>query len=194
MCASGCGIERRLCAAWQGQRLWVSGFVGFDLRMMVVIRKVLFCTYAIFAFCNSQIAYADWQYTRCGMSPSDVYKNSNGKSPQSYGDSSIKIDGYDIGNVGKYYAAGREFNAVFYYKNGGLSMVEISLNSDDGCRFISNDLMSLYGKPISQINNNILNSYVWHDQGKNNKVVGMVIGKSCYVRYTPLRSPDNEGL
>lgn len=142
----------------------------------------------------SQPAYADWQYTRWGMSPAEVAAASEGQANLSGGESGQQVSGYDIGAVGTYKAGEYNFNSTFYFKNNKLSLVKLELMGND-VSGLKGAIDGLYGKTFDQSVSPVHGVYIYHDREKNNRVDLLIIGyKSASLSYRPLVNSNASGL
>jgi hypothetical protein len=131
-------------------------------------------------------AFADWQYTRWGMTPQQVLNASGGKvHPGSTPDT---MEGY-------YYAGGRSYAATFRFRSGALARVDLALSTEPLCQSMALDLANIYGAPdrknLGQYGMAVAE---WLDGSAGNDVVLTYLVKTCTVTYGPLASAASTGL
>ena len=137
-------------------------------------------------------AHADWQYTKWGMSPTQVAAASHGAVQVGTGDPGDKYDGADIGATGTYASGDYRFKAVFYFVGGKLSDIRLSLLAGENYA-LKNSLLGVYGRPFDASDD--LGLTTWHDTAKNNRVDLLIIGSnSTSLEYRPLKDTSATGL
>lgn len=149
------------------------------------MRKKLLLAIALVGM--SSAARADWQYTRWGMSLTQVIAASHGQVHE--------VPETDSGMLGRllargtYRAGGLTFNSTFFFDDSGLSRVHLSVTGVD-CKSILTDLIKKYGMPSV----NRIGEPTWRD-GDNANVVHLTdAGSVCVVSYTPGTPSAASGL
>lgn len=142
-------------------------------------------------------AYADWQYTRWGMTPEQVTAASSGKVTVGPGDPQEEYPSAKIGASGDYSNGEFSFKAKFYFANGKLVDVRLKLVSadlvGDGYK-IKNALDGRYGKPFSE-SGGLMPIITYQDAENNNRIDLVMIGnRSTMLEYRPLRDASSSGL
>jgi hypothetical protein len=153
---------------------------------------------AFMMFAGSSPAFADWQYTKWGMTPEQVVAASKSKAAIGSGEPGDLIRGspLQVGAVGTYASGKWQFKAKFYFDNKKLDFVQLNLlNGESGCGSLWADMKSVYGKPFSESEDAITHLAIWQDEAKNNRIALFEIGRSsCSIDYKPLKDKDNAGL
>lgn len=137
-------------------------------------------------------AQADWQYTRWGMTPTQVAAASGGAVVVGTGDAGDRYSGAEIGAVGNYRSGDYRFHAVFYFVNNRLSDIRLKLEGSDAYA-LKNSLDGVYGKPFRE-SRNAYHLITYHDAAKNNRVDLLIIGDSATLEYRPLKDASAAGL
>jgi hypothetical protein len=155
------------------------------MRIFNVILAMIFLS-------ASGAAYADWQYTKWGMTPGQVAAASKGAVSVRKGDPSEEYKGAEIGATGTYTSGRYKFKANFHFANGKL--VDVRLKLIEGEQYaLKNDLMGLYGKPFYE--GASLGLTTWHDAAKNNRIDLLMIGDEyTSLEYRPLKNESSSGL
>jgi len=139
-------------------------------------------------------AFADWQYTKWGMTPNQVAVTSAGAVAVGPGDSGDRHPGATLDATGSYVSGEYRFKANFYFENGKLAEVRLQLLTDDPGNDnvkLRNSLQGQYGAPYE--NSGFIMTF--HDQTKNNRVDLMTIpGSGARIVYRPLRDESASGL
>jgi hypothetical protein len=135
-----------------------------------------------------------WQYTRWGMTSSQVIAGSKGtvQSADPSLDEEMPFGWKEA--AGTYVSAGRPLKASFWFKGGKLLRVNLASDDEDTCLALRRDLVSLYeqaasGSPVTAPAN------VWIDRIKGNRVQFSSWGPGgCDVIYSPLPTASDIGL
>ena len=142
------------------------------------------------------LVYADWQYTKWGMTREEVVKASQGAAtpdPESKAHSSEE----HASLLTAPYTAGRfEFSARFMFdrQTRTLSIVNLDLKDPRQCNSLWGELNIKYGKPESKTSG-IAESASWRDETANNSIIILKIGeRSGSVQYRMLKGKENKGL
>jgi hypothetical protein len=144
-------------------------------------------------------AFANWQYTKWGMSPEQVVSASHGIATVTSDQerrSNDPVGSTDTTLLSAPYQSGSyKFTAYFYFsKESRLSFVELHLVSGDSNSLIGS-LRNKYGNPTSEDNSSVLTSLSW-DVGPDliwvDKIGDSPNGTS--VGYKPRMDQDNKGL
>jgi hypothetical protein len=148
--------------------------------------RVMWVSAGVAAVCAMAApATAGWQYTKWGMTPEEVSAASNGSAPESLGTSGDAIEGLEIGNVGTYRADVQVFQAIYYYRAGGLARVK--LKTTQGCDGLINRLRAAYGQPDFDNRSPVVRQVTWSDRDMGNRVHYTGVG-DCSIDYEPLES------
>ena len=130
-------------------------------------------------------ALANWQFTKWGMSPAEVFEASNGAAP--IGDiEEITEDRSQIKNSGVYMVGSIPLRSRYHYIDNRLTMVELFVESSATCYVFRQNLGSQYGKPFSDMDEEIIKETTWKDTEKMNRIFLREIGESCWLRYSEL--------
>ena len=136
-------------------------------------------------------ASAHWQWTKWGMSPTQLIAASKGTASKV--DPSLDVTApYGVKEaVGTFNSSGRPLKASYWFKGGGLSQIDLSSSSEDDCFSLRRDLNALYGQPLSRSSM----STVWTDRPKGNRIQFVDWGpQGCNLIYSPIPSSANTGL
>ena len=139
-------------------------------------------------------AGAHWQFTRWGMTPSQVIEASNRTA--SAGDGAKAARGDDtVDAVGTYVAGATTFTTKFWFGQQGLSTVALQLNDYDKCLDVQRDLLAKYGEPVEKTGDADIQRRMWVDKAGGNRValLNTSIGL-CQVDYSALVSSTGAGL
>lgn len=139
-------------------------------------------------------ALAQWQYTQWGMTPEQVFTASSGAAPLAQGLPEHARDGLTIGNVGTHKIGSSSFPATFFYKAGGLQLVELKGQSDPSCWALGKLLEGEYGKPFASLSSAIMNRLTWKDTSKGNSIEFLNMGDVCWLKYSPIGADSGSGL
>ena len=135
--------------------------------------------------------WADWQYTRWGMTANDVIAASGRlatKADNSKEHGTKRLNAL----LSAPYSSGRfSFLTRFLFDKGSDSLARVRLNLLDPelCHDLQGALYSKYGRPESHTKNDYLDSEFinWQDVENHNAVALIRIGKtSCSLHYWPL--------
>jgi hypothetical protein len=142
--------------------------------------------------------YADWQYTKWGMSVDAVVKASNGIAKPDL-KSQANSTGFATSLLVAPYKAGRfEFTAHFLFdkQTQGLSRVDLKLKKPSECSSVWRELGDKYGEPkIEKEVSRIMEGATWWDEKANNGITIIQIGNNdCTIWYWQLTGPINKGL
>lgn len=147
---------------------------------------------SIFALASSQ-ANADWQYTRWGMSPSEVL-NASGGSAQ------INTDrGLDAGNgmakiVAPYRVQDFNFSAVFRF-NKSDKLIQVVLNAKNHqCALVEALPERTYGPVQAKDKTFFSRATIWWDRPNKNQIMFYQLNDgACSVQYRPLEEGGAAG-
>jgi len=138
------------------------------------------------------VSYADWQYTRWGMSPEQVIKSSKGKAKPYSGTMP------DVRVQGEYQSGAFHFRVNFAFRPNGKQLSEVELVPLDNstCHSLKLNLEGKYGQPVSTEANEYLErqEFRWHDKKQNNLVIFASYPKMCFLNYKQLSTNDSKGL
>ncbi|MBD3759359.1 hypothetical protein O4H52_09925 [Sphingomonadaceae bacterium G21617-S1] len=138
-------------------------------------------------------AKADWQYTRWGMTPSEV-ETAAQAAGQTLIPSNQPMATRLLGHTGTYAVSGGVMEANFYYSDNKLEEVELKGSRDGQCYVIGLGLNEKYGTPFSKTDMVVATKFIWHDQDQGNSVEFMRFSSSCYLSYRSLATRDKSGL
>lgn len=145
--------------------------------------------------------YADWQWTKWGMSVGDVIAGSAAAVRPFERNEAPDSDRRLLAS-GTYSTLSMDFDANFYFNrtDGGLSLVELRLKDANFSRCLSlqNAMRDVYGQPhethgIALIK---LRTFMWRDEKTKNRVLLSTAEgpDSCGLQYTPLADKTRSGL
>jgi uncharacterized MAPEG superfamily protein len=103
-------------------------FVMRAMGLNALLSTDLFAVLLLASPLLATAAYADWQYTKWGMSPQEVIAKSAGAARQM---TDAEANGRVIWNryyakvTGDYTASGIKYEAVFYFDQSGLALVQL---------------------------------------------------------------------
>lgn len=146
----------------------------------------------------SSSAFAHWQYTRFGMTPSEVVASSSGKA-RLYANLAHSESGHSaMLAIGSFQSGEYLFETHFYFVADRLTEVGLDLKNGS-CASLKDDLTYRYGNPISsnRIAGLDFTSLDWIDRSGANKIQFSISPSGCSVSYSALISinPKNrEGL
>jgi hypothetical protein len=148
-----------------------------------------------FSFVSTS-AFADWQYTKWGMTTEEVITASGNKASKPTKPNTIK-DGHIVNLLSAPYNTERfKFKADFWFgkKSRQLEMVKLDLIDLDQCPSLIGELKGIYGtgefKKLS-----FGDSYKWRDQeNKNNIYLLDVPNGFCNLDYQSIVKPGSKGL
>ena len=138
-------------------------------------------------------AQAHWQYTRWGMTPTQVIASSKGQARAAEGDKSAQGDATrDV--AGEYSVGERTFKASFWFDASGLQEVTLSPAGEPHCLELRRDLLAKYGEPVERSFGSV-QRLMWADKPSGNRVVVITDGDGfCELQYAPLVSRTGSGL
>jgi hypothetical protein len=142
------------------------------------------------------VAHADWQYTKWGMSPSQVAKASKGASIAATDDEAKDNSSRDGSNIVKLTASytAREFTFKAFFgfdKNDKLQSVSLHLVGGDPHSLIGT-LHDKYGKPDREPRPDLMRLWSW--KTSKDSVEALMIGENVTVNYGPAHSTTEKGL
>ncbi|HEX4078242.1 MAG TPA: hypothetical protein VHX61_05135 [Rhizomicrobium sp.] len=161
---------------------------------------IAICILFSISFVPTEPALADWQYAHWGMTPSQVATASSGAAAESAGQPGDQLDGYVIGDIGRYSSGEYHFRSIYYFDKRGLAMIELTLNGAgyDECIAVQLDLEGRYGRPYDRDGTSVTYGATWQDAKANNFVSIETIGRgesaTCSIRYRPLKTNSANGL
>jgi len=141
-------------------------------------------------------AKAEWQYTRWGMSPSEVVVASGSTAELVAADEGNSIFGQQMLARAPYQAAGVTFRAEFLFSPLGhaLSMVRLSVLDPRNCDALLGELRGRYGSPSLSDNSSRFGivRVEWNVVAQNNHILFADVpaeGASprlCHIIYRPI--------
>jgi hypothetical protein len=159
--------------------------MGIDVKLKIMV--------VAGAFVCATPAFADWQYTRWGMSSDEVITASKGSLKR--GDGQKSAQNSDTRQAtGSYVTGDLEFDANLWFGPDGLRTVSLSLRDDKKCQDIQRDLLGKYGTPVERSGGTV-QRLMWADREANNRVALVTTGLGyCQLSYEPLISGSSSGL
>ncbi len=156
-------------------------------------------------------SFADWQYTRWGMTPDEVVAASNGAASKPQIAPPKKGRAVDDETVkGTYETPSFKFSVGFVFENDKLAAVRLKPMPIDKIYDVGSQLASIYGKPIYDRDERtsggicFLTNRKWRDEKAGNEISYSsyaciktnISNKSLIggVSYTPIRSSKSTGL
>jgi hypothetical protein len=152
---------------------------------------------AVAIFCaNAELARADWQFTRWGMTPEQVIAASGGTAriatAEEVKDNSTP--GYDALVVGNYRSPPFAFRVAYQFKNRSLGMVHMTLADYSQHQSVREALEAKYGAPFDRTSDRIRTQ--WRDRAGGNIVELLDVStiNSLDVIYKQIAPPGASGL
>jgi len=138
-------------------------------------------------------AHAQWQWTKWGMTPTQVIAAGKGQARAAEGDKSSQGDATrDV--AGEYSVGHRTFKVSFWFDAGGLEKVTLSPIGEHRCLDLRRDLLAKYGEPVERSPRSV-ERLMWADKVSGNRVVIIIDGDNfCELQYAPLVSRAAAGL
>lgn len=131
---------------------------------------------------------ANWQFSRWGMTPTEVIQSSGGTAHAGDGAASAQQDGSTSDVAGTYEAGGRTFTSMFYFQAGRLVSVVLETRNAPDCVATEHDLEAVYGAPAERTKG-VADTWLWLDRQKDNRVKMIIVsGLYCELQYSPLAS------
>lgn len=137
-----------------------------------------------------QPAFANWQFTKWGMTPQQVLEASGGQAviviPGPWPDENVR-------NRGPYRSGEYEFIAKFRYTDEKLTSVLLTM--DGACGALKGDLIGLYGNKYETVGiPGLAQTYFWKDYKKGNNISYLDFGSQCVVTYSKIDRTTRDGL
>lgn len=163
------------------------------------IRTAIIVLFFSLVMAVGQIALADWQYAKWGMTSQQVIEASQGKAialpaEEREGKSTETAEGL----LAAPYAAGKfSFTASFLFdrQSSKLSRIHLSLNDPSLCSELLQSLADKYGEPSLVKSSSVSSRTEWRDKASGNGVQYLYIATpSCSVSYWALVTDNNSGL
>lgn len=139
-------------------------------------------------------AWADWQYTKWGMTVSDVAAASGGKATP-YTNEGKNAGGAIVKLQAPYVTESFAFQAFFLFgaPAGKLARVSLDLVDVTMCPKLYEPLFAKYGLPDQPYKE--VEVYRWRDEMNNNVVsLTFIANMHCSLSYWPVLGPTNQGL
>lgn len=140
-------------------------------------------------------AFADWQFTRWGMTPDQVVAASKGAARLATEEETARLDGPRQKQrrtlaVGSHTAAGIAFSVRFVFENNRLVLVSTGVTRPEDAEPLRQALLMQYGQPAFVSRVSVLTQLGWSDRGRGNKVelIQTRSGDGSSVNYSPLSS------
>lgn len=155
---------------------------------------------------SASSAYADWQYTKWGMSVEQAARASSGQlriptaQERSTGMRRMHAGGAEImpGLVGVYHTSTFVFSCQLYFPppNLGLARVALTATGNAPSSSIIEALRGLYGEPIESSRGIGGTNYRWRDDAHNTSIEVYDLSSigTLNIFYAPLRSGAEKGL
>jgi hypothetical protein len=134
-------------------------------------------------------SYADWQFARWGMTPSQVVAAGKVLGPIVAAPPNAQGE---IEYIGSYRSGIHQFKVKYTFDDGRLSTV--SLETLNGCQDLAVEMNSVYGKPISDTDVVVGHVLRWLDRKKSNDVSLLNFGDTCTLIYGKLDTASSSGL
>jgi len=152
---------------------------------------------ALLVTASATSAYADWQYTKWGMTPAQVQAAAGGKLGTRNGSDACPSCKPVPMLAGEYATEEFRFRTLFQFAAGQtLSMIDLRMHDEGGqCRSLYNSLATRYGSPVFQGGGGALQTARWLDATGGNTVFfinSAGVDGQCTIQYSPLVS--NKGL
>ena len=158
------------------------------------MKKALSLCGALLAL-TSAPAWANWQYTRWGMSSDEVFKAAKGRAaaiPESEQPAQSTVT--TIAKLTSTFSFGRfNFHVFFRFdrETGGLFQVALSLDKPADCRLLKQSLVDEYGKPIWDQTLSVVSTAEWLDEKQANGVLYLYLTTpECSVIYSAIDSAE----
>lgn len=147
----------------------------------------------------AKCSFADWQYTKWGMTSQQVVEASQGKaSPIAEEERKGKSTDTAESLLSAPYVAGKfnfEVSFLFDRKTSKLSRIHLSLIDPSLCSELLESLSGKYGEPSLVKESSVFSRKEWRDKEHENGVQYLFIATpSCSVTYWALSTDDNHGL
>lgn len=148
---------------------------------------------------SPQVSYADWQWTKWGMSPQQVANDSAGRATTIEGRKTEKMQNLAKGT---YTTNGIEFESIFWFtlSEPRLMLIELIAQSPtfSKCNELRTSLHDVYGKPDDRGGIPLikLSTYRWRDPSMGNRIL-LAVSESpdrCSIQYTELVTRSGLGL
>jgi len=164
-----------------------------------IVAVVMYILSALFFSISPVVTWADWQYTRWGMTQSEVIKASGGVAQPTAQEERKrhKLSGLNIEPLlkAKWTSGQFRFVAFFYFGQNAnsLSVINLNLENHELAPELVRALRSRYGEPQSKTKSSIAQTMVWRTATDN--VAYAEIGRdSVTIQYSPRQSEDTKGL
>jgi len=177
--SASCGHGKRLPIRACRRRPWP----------LANVRAAQIAIYLI-VICSAGPALASWQYTRWGMTLSQVIAASRGSAFAYQGTADEQVGGkLRLLAAAKYHSGSIDFKVRFYFdRDGALNLISLTPNPYD-CSALQSALEDKYGEPDRK--DDVFS--VWTDAANNNSILLFKL-KYCYIDYSPISNPDSKGL
>jgi len=146
----------------------------------------------------TQPAFADWQYTKWGMTANEVIAASGKKvfpelNPGTdKGDSKVKLRGTHV-SESPYEQF--QFDASFYFGSSEkLQDVVLDLKDSEKCPNLAGAMLTIYGPAQVEDRSSVSFLRTWWDRLNDNHVSYLRIGNKCSVTYKEMVKPGAKGL
>src|SRR5262245_37704928 len=158
------------------------------------MKKALFLCGALLVV-TSAPAWANWQYTRWGMSSDEVLKAAKGRAatiPESEQPAQSTVT--TLAKLTSTLSSGRfTFHVFFRFdrETGGLSQVVLNLDRSADCQLLKESLADEYGKPIRETTLSVVRTAEWRDENQANGVFYLFMTTpSCSVIYSAIDTAE----
>jgi hypothetical protein len=176
-------------------RIGTNASDGYPAEAMVraALNEGIGMKFAVIVACGIALlptaAFADWQFTRWGMTPIQVVAAGKISGPIVAAPPNAKGE---IEYIGSYRSGSHTFKTTYTFNGGKLSVV--SLETTNRCQDLLVEMHSVYGKPVSESNIGIGRFMRWLDRKKLNDVQMLDFGDSCTLIYGKLDTASSSGL
>lgn len=148
----------------------------------------VFAILAFFALSSS--AYADWGFTKWGMTLEQVVQASEGRVtryPSSQVDGESTFVGLTtLARLNGYSVAGFNFPKVNFSFDGSKRLASVELSTGNNqFSALNRALRSNFGVPVSE-KGGMLPTAIWNDRSKGNSIRLLGFGVTTVIQYTPI--------
>jgi hypothetical protein len=168
----------------------MQGGETFMLRTVTVLTALLINT----------VAYADWQYTRWGMTVEQVAAASKGQLRLCNAACDKQVTDGEIARLYGQYRSG-EFAftafAMFNKTTGKLAYMNLKLDNSSQGNALIGALRAKYGEPATKTSSQLMSMFVWREARDQINIVSIGSGTAdglTTLAYRPRLSDSNKGL
>ena len=146
----------------------------------------------------TQPAFADWQYTKWGMTAKEVIAASGKKvfpelnPAMDKGDSKVKLRGTHLSESPFEHF---QFDASFHFDSTEkLQDVVLELKDSEKCPSLGVAMLTIYGPAQVEDRSSVSLLRTWWDRLNDNHVTYLRIGSKCSLTYKEMVKPGAKGL